>query len=101
MDAATTNVLSPDILPVEALRNMLRHIESELSSMMHLAISSDNTFHFYQYLCTHALIADRQFLLLINVPIQNGAQQLKYMKFSVYQFHIITYQPSMKLTINT
>ena len=31
VDAATTNILSPDILPVDDLRNMLRHIESELS----------------------------------------------------------------------
>ena len=29
VDAATTNALSPDILPVEDLRNILRHIESE------------------------------------------------------------------------
>ena len=28
VDAATTNVVSPDILPVKDLRNMLRHIES-------------------------------------------------------------------------
>ena len=47
VDAATTNVLSPDILPVEDLRNMLRHIESELPSMMHLPISLDNTLHVY------------------------------------------------------
>ena len=40
MDVATTNILSPDILPVEDLRNMLRHIESELTSTMHLPISS-------------------------------------------------------------
>ena len=30
VDAAATNVLSPDILPVEDLRNILKHIESEL-----------------------------------------------------------------------
>ena len=47
VDAATINVLLPDIFPVEDLRNMLRHIESELPSMMHLQISSHNTFHFY------------------------------------------------------
>ena len=47
VDVATTNVLSPGILPVEDLRNMLRHIESELPAMMHLPISSDNTLHFY------------------------------------------------------
>ena len=46
VDAATTYVLSPDTLPVEDLRNMLRHIESELPSTMHLPISSDNTLHF-------------------------------------------------------
>ena len=71
VDAATTKVLPPDILPVEDLRNMLRHIESELPSTMHLPISSDNTLHFYHYLSTHVLIADRQFLLLIDMPIQN------------------------------
>ena len=47
VDAATTNVLSPDILPVEDLRNMLRHIECELPSMVHLPISLDTTLHFY------------------------------------------------------
>ena len=46
-DAATTNVLSPDILPVEDLRNMLTHMASESPSMTHLPISSDNTLHFY------------------------------------------------------
>ena len=38
VDVANTNVLSPDILHVEDLRNMLRHIESELPSTMHLPI---------------------------------------------------------------
>ena len=47
VDAATTNVLSPDILPVEDLTKMLRHIESELPLAMHLHISSDNPLHFY------------------------------------------------------
>ena len=49
VDAATTNVLSPDILPVEDLRNILRHMESEVPSMMYLPTSLDNTLHFYQY----------------------------------------------------
>ena len=77
VDAATTNVLSPDIFPVEDLRNMLKHIESELLSMMHPSISLDNTLHFYHYLSTHVLIGDRHFLLLIAVLIQNKAQQLQ------------------------
>ena len=45
--AATTNILSPDILPVEDLRSMLRHIEYELPSTIHLPISLDDTLHFY------------------------------------------------------
>ena len=72
--AATTNVLSPDKLPVEDMRSMLRHIESELPSTMHLPISSDDTLHFYPYLNTHILIAEGQLLPLIDVPIQNRAQ---------------------------
>ena len=77
MDVATTNVLSPDKLHVEDLRNMLRHIESALPSTVHLPISMNNTLHFYQYLRTHVVTADGQFLLLINVPIQDRAQQLQ------------------------
>ena len=76
-DAVTTNVLSPDTLPVGDLRNMLRHIESELPSTMHLPISSDNTLHFYWYLNTHLLLGDGQCLLLINMPVQNREQLLQ------------------------
>ena len=77
VDAAITNILSPDTLLVEDLRNMLRLIESELPSIMHLPISLDGTLHFYQYLSTHVLIAGRQFLLLFDVPTQNRAQWLE------------------------
>ena len=60
VDAATTNVLSPNILPVADLRYMLKHIEFELPSMMHLPISSsDITLHFHWYLNTHVLITDK------------------------------------------
>ena len=77
VDAATTGILSPHILPVQDVRRMLKYIEETLPSMMHLPISSDNTLHFYRYLCTHILIADEQFLLLIDVPIQDQAQQVE------------------------
>ena len=53
VDAATTKILSP----VEGLRNMVRHIEYELPSMMHLSISLDNTLHFYpvpRHTCTNS-----------------------------------------------
>ena len=75
VDATTTNILSPDRLPMEDL-SMLRHILSELPSTMHLPISWVDNLHFYWYLNTHTLIADGQFLLLIDVPTQNRAQQL-------------------------
>ena len=57
-DAVTMKILSPDILSVEDLRSMHRHIESELPMTMHLPISSDDTPHFYWYLSTHVLIAE-------------------------------------------
>ena len=46
VNAATTNILSPDIVPVEDLRSMIRHIEYELPSTLHLHISLDDTLHF-------------------------------------------------------
>ena len=72
---------NPNILPVKKCRNVLRHIKSQLHSIIHLPISSDNTFHFYWYLKTHMLIAERKFLLIINVPIQVRAQQLQIWGF--------------------
>ena len=77
INAATTGMLSPDILPVQDLRKMLKYIEDTLPSMMHLPISSENTLNFYRYLHTHILIADEQFLLLIDGAIQDHAQQIE------------------------
>ena len=91
VDAVTTNILSPDTIPVEDLRNMLRYIESELPSTMYLPISLENTLQFYQYLSTHVLIEEGQFLIFIDVPIKTEHSSFKYMKFSIYQFCIVTY----------
>ena len=77
IDAATTRILLPYVLPMEDLRKMLLHTEETLPSNMHLPISSKDVLHFYRYLHTHVLIADEQFLLLIDVPIQDHAQQLE------------------------
>ena len=44
---------------------------------MHLPISSEDVLHFYRYLHIHILIADKRFLLLIDVPIQDHTQQLE------------------------
>ena len=56
---------------------MLKHIEETLPSIMHMPISSDDTLHFYRYLCAHVLITDEQFLLLIDMLIQDCAQQIE------------------------
>ena len=40
-------------------------------------MSPDDTLQFYRYLCTHILVVEEQFLLLIDVFIQDHAQQLK------------------------
>ena len=58
-------------------------LEEALPLTMHLPVSAEDTLHFYRYLCTHILIADEQFLLLINVAIQDHAQQLEYIKSSI------------------
>ena len=82
IDAATTGTLSPHILPImDLLKKMLSHIEETLPPTLHLPVSSEDTLHFYCYLHTHVLITNKQFLHLINVPIQDQSQQLSIYKF--------------------
>ena len=85
-DAATTGTLSPHILPITDLMKMLAHIEETLPSTLHLPVSSEDTLHFFHYLCTHVLIANKQFLLLIDVTIQDRSQQLSIYK--IFTLHI-------------
>ena len=80
IDAATTGILLPHVLPVKDIRKMLSYIEETLPSTMQLPISLEDALHFCRYLHTHILIADEQFLLLMNVPIQDHAQQLEIYK---------------------
>ena len=77
IDTATTGILSLNTLPVEDLQEMLMHIKAELPSTIHLPVSLNDTLHFYRYLCTHILVGEEQFLLLIDVPIQDCMQQLE------------------------
>ena len=76
INAATSGTLSPHILPVKDLQKMLLHISDTLLPTLHLPVSPDDTLHFYRYLCTHVLIENKQFLLLIDVPIQDRSQQI-------------------------
>ena len=54
---------------------MLQHKADTLPPTLHLPISPEDTLHFYRYLCTHILIENKQFLLLIDVPIQDRSCQ--------------------------
>ena len=71
IDAATSGKLSPHILPVADLQQMLTHIATTLPPTLHLPISPTDTLHFYRYLHAHVLIENKQFLLLIDIPIQD------------------------------
>ena len=71
IDAANSGILSPHVLPVIDLPRMLHHIADTLPPTLNLPILPEDTLHFYRYLCTHILIENKQFLLLIDVPIQD------------------------------
>ena len=76
IDTATSSILSPHVLPVANLQKMLQHIADTFPPTLHLPISPEDTLHFYRYLCTHILIENKQFLLLIDIPIQDRAHQI-------------------------
>ena len=76
INTATSGTLSPHVLPVIGLQKMLQHIADTLPPTLHLAISPEDTLHFYRYLHTHVLIENKQFLLLIDVPIQDRSCQI-------------------------
>ena len=56
IDATTSGILSPHVLPIADLQKMLQHIADTLPPTLHLTISSEDTLHFYRYLHTHVLI---------------------------------------------
>ena len=76
INAATSGTLSPHVLPVTDLQRMLQHIADTLPPTLHLPISPEDTLHFYRYLHTLVLIENKQFLLLIDVPIQDRSRQI-------------------------
>ena len=84
INAATTGTLSPHIPPITYLKQMLLHIEETLPPTMHLPVSSQDTLRFYGYLHTHVPIANQQFLLLIDVPIQDQSQKLSIYKIFTF-----------------
>ena len=76
INTATSGTLSPPILPVVDLQRMLQHIGDTLPPTLHLPISPEDILHFYRYLHTHILIENKQFLLLVDMPIQDRSKQI-------------------------
>ena len=50
IDTATTGTLTPHLIPIPDLQQMLYQIESELPPNMHLPIPSSDPLHFYRCL---------------------------------------------------
>ena len=80
IDTATTGTLTPHLIPVPKLQKMLYQIELELPPNIYLPIPSSDPLHFYRYLQSHILVEENQFLPLIDVPIQDRAQQIQIYK---------------------
>ena len=78
IDFATTGTLTLHLIPVRDLQKML--YQSELPPNMHLPIPSLDPLHFYRYLRSHVLVEESKFLLLIDVPIQDRAQEIQIYK---------------------
>ena len=76
INAAISGILLPHALLVADLQKMLQHIADTLPPTLHLPISPEDTLHFYRYLHTHILIENKQFLLLIDISIQDRACQI-------------------------
>ena len=98
IDTATIGTLTPHLIPVSDLQKMLYQIESELPANMHLPIPSSGPLHFYRYLWSHMLVEESQFLLLIDVPIQDRAQQIQIYKIINLPVPVGNY--SMRYTID-
>ena len=76
IDATTSSILSPHVFPITDLQKMLCHIADTLPPTLYLPISPEDTLHSCTYMHTHVLIQNKQFLLLIDIPIQDRACQI-------------------------
>ena len=67
IDTATTGTLTPHLIPVPDLQQMLYWIKSELPPNMHLPIPSSDLLHFYRYLQMDILVEERP-VTLLQIP---------------------------------
>ena len=89
IDAATTVILSPHVLSVEDLREMLIiHINGNASFYHCTPTNFIQKIHYIStdYLCTHILIADEQFLLLIDQHTNTGSCTWQMEIYEVFKF---------------
>ena len=100
IDAATTGTLSLHILPIMDLKKMLSYIEETLSSTLHLPVSSDDTLHFYCYLCTHVLIANKQSYSSLMFQFRISQNNSPSTKFLLWIFHMVILLPAMTSALN-
>ena len=94
IDTTTSGILTPHVLPIMDLQKMLQHIADTLPQTLHLPISTEDTLHFYRYLHTHILIENKQFLLLIDIPIKDATRS-QCTRSSPWIFLMETIQPTM------
>ena len=99
IDTATTGTLTPHLIPVPDLQQMLYQIESELPPNTHLPIPSSDSLHFYRYLQMHVLVEENEFFLLIDVPIQDRAQQIQI--YQIINLPVPVGNYSMRYTMDT
>ena len=99
IDTATTGTLTPHLIPIPDLQQMLYQIESELPPKMHLPIPSSDLLHFYRYLRMHILVEENQFLLPIDIPIQDRAQQIQI--YQIINLPALVGNYSMRYTMDT
>ena len=76
IDATTSGILSPHVYLLQIYKGcsitLLTPYLQPCISQYHLL----HTLHFYRYICTDILIKNKQFLLLIDIPIQDRAHQI-------------------------
>ena len=94
IDAATSGILSPHVLPVTDLQKMLQHIADTLPPTLHLPISPEDTLHFYRYLCTHVLI-ENSFYCWLTYPYKIEPTRSQCTRSSPWIFPTETIQPTM------
>ena len=99
INTATTGLLTPEVLPLPQLQEILQQIEDKIPSNMGLPISSSDTLHAYRYIRTHMLAAASEFILLIDIPIQDRSQQ--YQLYQVINLPVPQRNTTAKYAIDT